>query len=121
MPRRGYLSVTLPQQTLVKVRKIVRSPLGTNYRSVSEYIAKAVEEKLERNGGIDLVSVKEVSLEDAKSRILEYLSSHTGAYYPSDIAFTLGIDLEVVFEAVRALMSESKVEVADLKREMIAR
>lgn len=121
MPRRGYLSVTLPQQTLAKVRKMVRSPLGANYRSVSEYVVKAVEEKLERNGGIDIISVKEVPLDEAKSEILKYLSSHPGTHYPSDIAFTLGIDLEVVFEAVRALISESEVELADLKREVIAR
>lgn len=121
MPRRGYLSVTLPQQTLAKVKKIFRSPLGANYRSVSEYVAKAVEEKLERKGGIDIISVKEMPLEEAKSQILKYLSAHPGVHYPSDIAFTLGIDLELAFEAVRALMSESKVEVADLKREVIAR
>ena len=119
MPRRGYASVTLPQQILTKVRKIVRSPLGANYRGVSEYVAEAVEEKLEKNGGIEIVSAKQVSLGEAKSQILDYLSAHPGAHYPSDIAFALGIDLEVAFEAVRALMSDSKVEVAGLKREEI--
>jgi len=60
---------------------------------------------------VRIVEVKDVSIEDAKIRIFEYLKEH-GVAYPDDIADELGFDLKVVIEAMEKLKKEGKIKEA---------
>jgi len=121
MPKRGFTSVTLPEELVRKVRRIVRSPPGEKYRGVADFISTAVEEKLEEAGEAPIISVKEVPVQEAKLQISNYLKTHPGFHYPSDIAFELGLDIETVFDAVKQLIAESAVEEAEKPRKVIVR
>ena len=121
MPRKGFTSITLSEELVGRVRKIVRSPLGEAYRSVADFIAEAVREKLEEKGEMPIASLKEIPLAEARSRITQYLKDHPGVHYPSDIAFKLGLDLELVFEVVKALTIEGIVEEVEKLRKGIVR
>jgi len=121
MPRKGFTSITLSEELVERVRRIVRSPLGENYRGVAAFIAEAVREKLEEKGEVPIVSVEEIPLGEARSRITQYLKDHPGVHYPSDIAFKLGLDLELVFEVVKALTIEGMVEEVEKPRKVIVR
>lgn len=121
MPRAGFKSITLPEELVERVRRIVRSPLGENYRSVADFIAEAVREKIEEKGEVPIVSVEELPLEEVRGRITQYLKDHPGAHYPSDIAFKLGLDLDLVFEIAKALTTEGIVEEVEKPRRVIAR
>lgn len=98
----------------------MRSPLGERYRSVSDLIAEALREKLETLKGTPIMALREVSIEDAKREILQHMEEHPGPHYPSDIASALSLDLEVVFDAVRELTTEARIETAKRKREVVA-
>lgn len=121
MPRNGFTSITLPEELVERVRRIVRSPLGENYRGVADFIAEAVREKLEEKGEMPIASLEEIPTEKMRSRITQYLKAHPGIHYPSDIAYNLGLDLEQVFEIIKALTTEGIVEEVDKPRKVIAR
>ena len=110
MPKRGYASVTLPSRLVREAQRLLRSPVGEKYRSLTELISEAVDEKLEAARGVSIVSARTVPREEAKRVILDYLNSNPGAHYPSDIANSLGLDLDVVFEVTQSLLRDHIVE-----------
>lgn len=76
-------------------------------------------EKLEALRGAPIVSTRTASREDAKRMILAYLRENPGAHYPSDIAYSLGLDLEVVFEVTESLLRESVIETKSMTQQEI--
>jgi predicted transcriptional regulator len=110
MPRKGYTSVTLPLPLVREARRLLDRPRGKRYRSLTELISEALEEKLEAAKGTSIVSTRAVSREEVRRLILDYLRDRPGAHYPSDIANSLGLDLEVVFEVTRSLLHEHIIE-----------
>jgi Arc/MetJ-type ribon-helix-helix transcriptional regulator len=110
MPREGYSSVTLPSKLVRKARRLLESPLGERYQSLSELASEALQEKLESLSGVPIVATGATSREDAERMILAYLRQKPGVHYPSDIAYALGLDLDVVFEVTNSLLREHVIE-----------
>jgi hypothetical protein len=110
MPKQGYSSITLSSKLVRKARKLLDGPLGKRYSSLTELASEALEEKMEAIRGTPIVSLRTMSREDAERMILAYLRENPGAHYPSDIAYSLGLDLEVVFEVTQSLLREHIVE-----------
>lgn len=120
MPRKGYRSVTLPSHLLREGQKAMQRDTGKRYHSLAELVSEALEEKLEALKGAPISSTKEVSREDAKHMIIDYLQDNAGFHYPSDLASSLGLDLELVFEITESLLREQIAETT-AKKEIEAR
>lgn len=58
---------------------------------------------------VRVVETRDVSIEEAKRMIMEYMESHDVAY-PDDIADEMGLDLKVAVEAVNELIKEGKIK-----------
>lgn len=119
MPKKGYTSVTLPSSLVREARKLLKSPTGERYRSLTELASEAIEEKLEVIRGASIVSTKTVQTEEAKSMIIDYLKKNPGAHYPSDIANSLGLDLDVVFEITQSLLRDHIIETKTTSEKVI--
>jgi len=119
MPKQGYSSVTLPSNLVRKARKMLESSVGGRYHSLTELASEALEEKLEALRGVSIVSTRTASIEDAKRMIVVYLKENPGAHYPSDIAYSLGLDMEVVFEVTESLLREHVVETKSITQQEI--
>ncbi len=119
MPKQGYSSITLSSKLVRRARKLLDGPLGERYRSLTELTSEALEEKLEALREAAIVSMRTPSREDAERMILTYLKENPGAHYPSDIAYSLGLDLEVVFEVTESLLREHMVETRSMPQEEI--
>lgn len=119
MPKRGYTSVTLPLSLVRGARKLLKSPAGERYRSLTELVSEAIEEKLEEIMGASIVSTKTVPTEEAKRIILDYLRNSPGAHYPSDVADSLGLDLDLVFEITQSLLHDHIIETKTLSEKVI--
>jgi hypothetical protein len=102
-----------------EARRLLKSPAGERYRSLTEFVSEALEEKLEAVTGTLIVSTRAVPREEAKRMILDYLSSNQGAHYPSDIANSLGLDLDVVFEITQSLLRDHIIETKTSPQRMI--
>jgi len=111
LPKKGYSSVTLPARLVREATRVLKTPSGARYRSLTELVSDALGEKLSHLRGAPIVSVADVSAEDAARLITEYLGKNPGSHYPSDIAYALGLDLELVFKVTEALLREHVVEV----------
>ena len=81
------------------------------YRSRTELIREAIEEKIAGLRGAKIMELREISDEKAKKELLEYIKGKE-SIYPSDIADFLRIPLEQVFRIVNELFAEDKVEEA---------
>ena len=110
MPKKGYTSVTLPSSLVREARKLLKSPRGERYRSLTELASEAIEEKLEVIRGASIVSTRTVQTEEAKRMIVDYLKNNPGAHYPSDIADSVGLDIDVVFEVTQSLLRDHIIE-----------
>lgn len=119
MPRNRYSSVTLPTHLIKDAKKVLKTGPGSRYHSLAELVSDALEERLNQLRGVEMVSVAEVSREEAIRLVTEYLEKNPGAHYPSDIANTLGLDLELVFEITTRLLREHIVELGT-EKELVA-
>lgn len=64
--------------------------------------------------GSRVIDIREVTIEEAKRMIYEYLEGHNSqSIYPSEVADELGLDLEIAVKAIDELLGEEKLEVAD--------
>lgn len=120
MPRKGYGSVTLPTLLLKEAHRVLKGKIGEKYRSMTELVSEALEDKIEALKGVPIVSTKDTSREDAKQMIIDHLRKNPGFHYPSDMAYSLGLDLELVFEITNSLLREQVVEIMG-KKEIEAR
>lgn len=58
---------------------------------------------------VRIIETREVSIEEAKKMIMEYMETHDIAY-PDDIADEIGLDLKIAIEAVNELIKEGKIK-----------
>jgi hypothetical protein len=93
-----------------KARRLLAGPRGRRYRSLTDFVSEALEEKLEATKDGPIVSTRIISKEETKRMILDYLRNRPGAHYPSDIAASLGLDLEAVFQVTQSLLREHIIE-----------
>lgn len=57
-----------------------------------------------------MVSIKDVSVQEAKRMILAYLKKNPDSHFASEIADELGIDYGVAFKAVNVLLESGKIK-----------
>ncbi|MGD2247038.1 MAG: hypothetical protein PVF58_01430 [Candidatus Methanofastidiosia archaeon] len=63
---------------------------------------------------INIIDIREITIEEAKKIILEFYESHdTQSIYPSEVADELGLDLKTTAKAIDELLKEEKLEVAN--------
>jgi len=105
MTKRATIPVSMPVDVIKRVDN-VRAKLG--YRSRNEVIRESVRHFLEEIEEMKVIRIRNISLKQAKKEILAYLKQRNSAYV-SDIADTLGIDIQVAFKAVEELQREGEV------------
>ncbi len=81
------------------------------YRSRTELIREALEDKIASLKGAKIMELREMDDEQAKKELLEYIKGKE-SIYPSDIADVLRLPLEQVFRIVNELFGEGKIEEA---------
>jgi Arc/MetJ-type ribon-helix-helix transcriptional regulator len=81
------------------------------YRSRTEVIREAIEEKIASLRGTKIMELREITDGEAKKELLEFIKGKE-SIYPSDIADALRLPLEQVFRIVNHLFGENKVEEA---------
>ena len=104
------VSSKVSKSTYVKIKRLIDAGMFLNF---SDFTRKAIEDKLEKLGETEIISIKETSVQEAKKMIEEYLNQHEGPVYPSDIADHFGLELEPVFEAIKQLKAEGEVKEAE--------
>lgn len=105
MAERATIPVSMPVE-LVKRVDNARAKLG--YRSRNEVIRESVRHFLEEIDEMKVIRIRNISLKQAKKEILAYLKKRNSAYV-SDIADTLGIDIQLAFKAAEELEREGVV------------
>jgi len=105
MTKRATIPVSMPVEIIKRVDN-VRAKLG--YRSRNEVIRESVRHFLEEIEEMKVIRIRNISLKQAKKEILAYLKQRNSAYV-SDIADTLGIDIQLAFKAVEELQREGEV------------
>jgi hypothetical protein len=60
--------------------------------------------------GTPVFSVNDVSKEQARRAVLDYLKRNPGFHYPSDIALALALDPELVLELTESMLQEQIIE-----------
>lgn len=79
------------------------------YRSRTELVREAIEDKIANLKGSEIMELREVTDEQAKNELLDYIKGKK-SIYPSDIADALRLPVEQVFRIVNALFAENRVE-----------
>jgi len=103
--KRATVPVSLPMDVVKKIEEL-RARLG--YRSRNDVIREAIRRFIEEMEEAKVLYVKDVTLEQAKREIVKYLKRH-GSTYVSEMAESLGIDIELAFKAVGELEKEGVV------------
>jgi len=76
------------------------------YRSSADFARDAIRDKIRT---LEVVSTKDVSVQEARRTILGYLKRNSGSHFASEIADELGIDYGVAFKAVNGLLESGKI------------
>ena len=103
--KRATIPVSLPISVVKKIEEL-RARLG--YRSRNDVIREAVRRFIEEMEEAKVLYVRDVTVEQAKREIVEYLKRH-GSAYVSEMAESLGINIELAFKAVEELEKEGIV------------
>lgn len=77
------------------------------YRSSADFAREAIRDKIR---SLEVVSVKDVSLQEAKRMILSYLKKNPGSHFASEMADELGIEYGIAFKAVNQLLESGKMK-----------
>jgi len=115
LPGKGYSSVTLPTNLIARARRVLRSEAGRTYRSLSDLVSEALDEKLGVLKGTPVLSIRDVTKEQARREVLDYLKRNPGFHYPSEVAAALALDPELVFEVTQSLLQHQIVETKSRK------
>jgi metal-responsive CopG/Arc/MetJ family transcriptional regulator len=103
--KRATVPVSLPISVVKKIEEL-RGRLG--YRSRNAVIREAIRRFIEDVEEAKLLYVRDVTLKQAKRKIIEYLKRH-GSAYVSEMAESLGVNIELAFKAVEELEKEGVV------------
>ena len=79
------------------------------YRSRTELIREAIEDKIASLKGSEIIELREVTDKQVKKEIQEFIKGKE-KIYPSDIADSLRLPLEQVFRVVKELFTEDRIE-----------
>lgn len=82
-----------------------------SYRSRTELIREAIEEKIASLKGSEIMELREISDNEAKKELLEFIKGKK-SIYPSDIADALRLPLKQVFRIVNELFRDAQLEEA---------
>ena len=99
-------SIRLEDSMLKELDELVNK---FGYRSRYELIREAIADKIAELKGAEIIELRDLSKEDAKKEILEYIE-HKDIVYASDIANDLGLDLKMTFEIIDELFKEDLLE-----------
>lgn len=77
------------------------------YRSSADFAREAIRDKIR---SLEVVSVKDVSLQGAKQLILSHLKKNPSSHFASEMADELGIEYGVAFKAVNQLLESGKIK-----------
>ena len=103
--KRATVPVSLPINVVKKLEEL-RARLG--YRSRNDVIREAIRRFTEEMEEAKVLYVRNVTVEQAKGEITEYLKHHSSAYI-SEMAESLGINIELAFKAVEELEKQGIV------------
>jgi Arc/MetJ-type ribon-helix-helix transcriptional regulator len=92
--------------TPIEYDRIMEMIDGGLYRSSADFARDAIRDKIRT---LEVVSVKDVSLQEAKKMILIYLKKNPDSHFASEIANELGMDYGVAFGAVNQLLESGKI------------
>lgn len=99
-------AVRLSKSDYRRIQQIVDAGL---YRSFADFLREAVRDKL---GTMEVVSVKEVTPQEAQRMIEEYLRQHPGPNFASEVADALGLEYDITFKTIHKLLEEGRVKKA---------
>jgi Arc/MetJ-type ribon-helix-helix transcriptional regulator len=99
-------AVRLSKSDFTKIQHLVDAGL---YRSFADFLREAVRDKL---GSMEVVSVKDVTAKEAERMIEDYLKSHPGPSFASEIADELGLDFDITFIIINKLLEEGHIKKA---------
>lgn len=102
------VAVRLSRADYTRIEALVNAGL---YRSSADFLREAVRDKLRE---VEVISLRDVSLEEAERLIGEYLDEHPGASFTSEIADALGLEYGLTFRAVRRMLQKGVVRGARL-------
>ena len=77
------------------------------YRSSADFAREVIRDKIRT---LEAVSVKDVSVQEAKRMILGYLKRNPGLHFASEMGDELGIDYGLAFKAVNQLLESGKIK-----------
>lgn len=103
--KRATIPVSLPISVVKKIEEL-RAKLG--YRSRNDVVREAIRRFIEEMEEAKVLYVKDVTVEQAKREIVEYLKRH-GSAYVSEMAESLAVNVELAFKAVDELEKEGVV------------
>jgi GTP-sensing pleiotropic transcriptional regulator CodY len=103
----NQISCKVTKSTYLKIKKLIEEGLYLNF---SDFARSAIENELDRLGDVTIISVGTTSMKEAMKLIEEYVDNHQGSVYPSDIADHYGLELEIVFEAVKKMKSKGIIK-----------
>ncbi len=106
------LSAVVPNDEYDRVERLVRAGAA---RSVAQLVREAVADYVNKLDAGRLINLRDVTLEQARKEVEEYLSSHPGVVWPDEVAEEIGIDYRIVLSVVRDLLREGWVEEAEEK------
>jgi Arc/MetJ-type ribon-helix-helix transcriptional regulator len=79
------------------------------YRSFADFLREAVRDKL---GSMEVISVKAVKADEAERMIENYLKTHPGSIFASELADVLGLDFDITFKTIKKLLEEGRIKKA---------
>jgi Arc/MetJ-type ribon-helix-helix transcriptional regulator len=99
-------AVRLPKNDYNKIQHLIDAGL---YRSFADFLRDAVRDKL---ASMEVVSVKDVTAQEAEHMIEAYLEAHPGPSFASDIADVLGLEYDITFKTIHKLLEEGRIKKA---------
>jgi len=76
------------------------------YRSSADFARETIRDKIRT---LEVVSVKDASVQEARKMILAYLKRNPGSHFASEIADELGIDYGLAIKTVNQLLESGKI------------
>jgi Arc/MetJ-type ribon-helix-helix transcriptional regulator len=99
-------AVRLPKSDYKKIQHLINAGL---YRSFADFLRDAARDKL---ASMEVISVKDVTAQEAEHMIEEYLKAHPGPSFASEIADTLGLEYDITFKTIHKLLEEGHIKKA---------
>ena len=100
------IAVRLSKADYAKIQQLVEAGL---YRSSADFLRETVRDKLE---SLEVVSIRDVDSRKAEKMIEDYLITHPGTNFASEIADALGLDYGVTFRTIHKFLEEGRIRKA---------